>query len=262
MLPIANERGNNPNDPHKQDPLDFVVWQAQAPGEPAWQSPWGAGRPGWHIECSTMATSLLGNTVDIHGGGADLIFPHHESEIPQAEAATGQKPFVRFWMHTAMVRHEGEKMSKSLGNLVMANDLLNTYSPDALRYYLANHHYRETWSYSQAELEETGRLVSKLREAVGATDGNGPVLDPSAAVAAFRSAMDEDLNSLAALKVLQRLAAEITDAALAGHSVDEAQERLRTLGSVFGLRFDRQEPEGRVTDGWNRHRVRFTNAPL
>ncbi|HIC90325.1 MAG TPA: cysteine--tRNA ligase, partial [Anaerolineae bacterium] len=111
MLPIANERGNNPDDPHKRDPLDFVLWQAQAPGEPAWESPWGLGRPGWHIECSAMATRFLGEVVDIHGGGADLVFPHHESEIAQVECCSSQSPFVRFWMHTAMVRHEDEKMS-------------------------------------------------------------------------------------------------------------------------------------------------------
>jgi L-cysteine:1D-myo-inositol 2-amino-2-deoxy-alpha-D-glucopyranoside ligase len=115
MLPIANERGNDPNDPKKQDPLDFVLWQAQAPGEPAWTSPWGPGRPGWHIECSAMSTRYLGNTIDVHSGGGDLIFPHHECEIAQVEPITGQKPFVRTWMHMAMVRHLGEKMSKSLG---------------------------------------------------------------------------------------------------------------------------------------------------
>ncbi|MGD2178151.1 MAG: cysteine--tRNA ligase, partial [Anaerolineae bacterium] len=145
MLPIANERGNHPDDPRKRDPLDFVLWQAQAPGEPAWESPWGPGRPGWHIECSTMAMHYLGDSVDIHSGGADLAFPHHESEIAQAEAATRKRPYVRYWVHTAMVRHGGEKMSKSLGNLVMVNDLLQDWSPNALRVYLACHHYRQPW---------------------------------------------------------------------------------------------------------------------
>ncbi|MBC7292524.1 MAG: class I tRNA ligase family protein, partial [Thermoleophilia bacterium] len=129
MLRIANERGNNPNDPNKRDPLDFVLWQAQAPGEPAWDSPWGPGRPGWHIECTAMAIKFLGETVDIHSGGADLAFPHHESEIAQAECATGRKPFARFWMHSAMVRYQGEKMSKSLGNLIMVDKLLQKWSP-------------------------------------------------------------------------------------------------------------------------------------
>lgn len=128
MLPIANERGNNPDDPNKRDPLDFVLWQAAAPGEPTWDSPWGPGRPGWHIECTAMATRYLGKTIDIHGGGYDLIFPHHECEIAQAENATGVEPYVRTWMHVAMVNYEGEKMSKSLGNLVLASDLLRQYS--------------------------------------------------------------------------------------------------------------------------------------
>ncbi len=119
MLDVANERGNRPDDPHKRDPLDFVLWQAQAPGEPTWDSPWGPGRPGWHIECSVMSTRFLGPTLDFHGGGGDLVFPHHECEIAQAEALTGRSPFVRAWLHTAMVEHEGAKMSKSLGNLVM-----------------------------------------------------------------------------------------------------------------------------------------------
>jgi cysteinyl-tRNA synthetase len=120
MLAVANERGNVPDDPNKRDPLDFILWQAAKPGEPTWDSPWGAGRPGWHIECSAMSIQQLGETVDIHGGGADLIFPHHECEIAQSENATGVKPFARLWMHAAMVEYLGEKMSKSLGNLGIA----------------------------------------------------------------------------------------------------------------------------------------------
>ena len=143
MLPVANERGNRPDDPNKRDPLDFVLWQAQAPGEPAWESPWGPGRPGWHIECSVMSTHFLGKAIDLHGGGEDLVFPHHECEIAQAEPVTGHKPFVRVWLHTAMVEHEGAKMSKSLGNLVMVSDLLRRWPADTLRLYLGKHHYRQ-----------------------------------------------------------------------------------------------------------------------
>ncbi len=124
MLTIANERGNFPDDPHKKDPLDFVLWQAQAPGEPAWPSPWGPGRPGWHIECSAMSLRYLGEQLDIHGGGADLAFPHHTCEIAQSEHFTDKAPFSRFWMHTGMVHQDGEKMSKSLGNLTLVSDLL------------------------------------------------------------------------------------------------------------------------------------------
>jgi L-cysteine:1D-myo-inositol 2-amino-2-deoxy-alpha-D-glucopyranoside ligase len=166
MLPVANERGNNPGDPQKRDPLDFVLWQAQAPGEPAWPSPWGLGRPGWHIECSTMSTKFLGETIDFHSGGGDLIFPHHECEIAQIEPVTGKKPFVRFWLHAAMVHHDGAKMSKSLGNLVMVRDLLKTYSADALRIYLARHHYREVWSHSDSELSLAEEYSKKINQAL------------------------------------------------------------------------------------------------
>ena len=166
MLPVANERGNRPEDPNKRDPLDFVLWQAQAPGEPAWESSWGPGRPGWHIECSTMATKYLGKTVDIHGGGLDLCFPHHECEIAQVKPVLGQDPYVRYWMHTAMVGYQGEKMSKSLGNLVMVDKLMDTYSPDALRLYLGSHHYREAWSYDETELKKFQELANSLSQAV------------------------------------------------------------------------------------------------
>lgn len=131
MLSVANERGNFPDDKRKRDPLDFVLWQAQAPDEPAWSSPWGPGRPGWHIECSSMVIHYLGPQIDIHGGGADLAFPHHSCEIAQSEHATGKVPFVRYWMHTGMVYQGGEKMSKSLGNLTLVRELLKDVSPDA-----------------------------------------------------------------------------------------------------------------------------------
>src|SRR5919106_115564 len=166
MLPIANERGNNPDDPHKRHAIDFVLWQAQAPGEPAWESPWGPGRPGWHIECSTLAHEFLGETIDIHGGGTDLMFPHHDSEIAQSECTTGQEPFARWWFHTAMVQLAGRKISKSLGNLIMVQDLLPKYSPDAIRLFLAGHHYRHIWQYDPEELESAQRLAAMLHAAV------------------------------------------------------------------------------------------------
>ncbi len=257
MLSIANERGNRPDDPHKRDPLDFVLWQAQAPGEPAWDSPWGPGRPGWHIECSTMSTGLLGSTIDIHGGGADLIFPHHESEIAQAECATGYKPFVRFWLHTAMVYHDGDKMSKSLGNLVMARDLLKDWSPDALRLYLASHHYRKAWSYSPADLARAGQLAQRLKDAAMAANGDGPLLDPTSARSLFETVMDNDLDTPTALSVLEQLAEDIVAAAGVGQNVEAAQETLSSLGQVFGLRLLASEPEPRVVSGWGEHLKRF-----
>ena len=259
MLSVANERGNRPDDPHKQDPLDFVLWQAQAPGEPAWDSPWGPGRPGWHIECSTMATSLLGETIDIHGGGGDLIFPHHECEIAQAEGATGNHPFVRFWMHAAMVHHDGAKMSKSLGNLVMARDLLQDWSPDALRLYLASHHYRQPWSYDDRALAQAGRVARKLAEAVSVKGGQDPPLDIASFEAAFGEAMDNDLDTPGAVAGLEQLAERIIAAAGESRNVGEAQSGLQRMGQVIGLRLDRPEPEARVISGWNDHLARFVD---
>jgi len=267
MLPVANERGNKPDDPNKRDPLDFVLWQAQAPGEPAWDSPWGPGRPGWHIECSTMAGKFLGETVDIHAGGADLIFPHHESEIAQAEPLSG-RPFVRFWMHIAMVEHEGQKMSKSLGNLVMVRDLLEQWSPDALRLYLADHHYRSAWSYSETDLRAAQARADRLRDAAGGTAGSpeqeadasrlfsGVPLDPSAARIEFERAMEADLDASAALRALEGLAAYVLQAAKRDDSADEASQVLRELASVLGLRLG-LPPEPRVTQGWDLHLARF-----
>ncbi|MGH9116061.1 MAG: cysteine--tRNA ligase, partial [Acidimicrobiales bacterium] len=141
MLSLAAERGGKPEDPHKDDPLDFVLWQPSAPGEPAWDSLWGSGRPGWHVECSALALRELGETIDLHGGGSDLIFPHHECETAQSEAATGSR-FVRHWMHAGMVRLDGVKMSKSLGNLVFVHDLLKEWEGPAVRLAVLAHHYR------------------------------------------------------------------------------------------------------------------------
>ncbi len=148
----------------KKTPLDFVLWQAQAPGEPAWDSPWGPGRPGWHIECSSMSMHYLGEQIDIHGGGADLAFPHHTCEIAQSEHATGKAPFVRTWMHTGMVYQDGEKMSKSLGNLTLVSNLLKEYSADAIRIVLQSHHYRYPWECFPEDLKiaaETADLFDR-----------------------------------------------------------------------------------------------------
>lgn len=235
MLPIANQRGNIPDDPNKRDPLDFVLWQAAKPGEPSWDSPWGQGRPGWHIECSAMSQHYLGDTLDIHGGGGDLIFPHHECEIAQSEQYTGVRPFVRFWMHIAMVRHEGEKMSKSLGNLVMARDLLQTYSGDAIRAYLLSHHYRIAWEYEEAELSQAVQRVERYAAASHADPiAGGRPLDGTAYAERFAEAMDDDLDTPTALCVLDDLAQAIL--AAAGHQdLVGAQGTLRQLAGVLGL---------------------------
>ncbi|MGD2252780.1 MAG: cysteine--tRNA ligase [Anaerolineales bacterium] len=258
MLPIANQRGNNPDDPLKRHPLDFVLWQAQAPGEPAWESPWGPGRPGWHIECSTLATKYLGETVSIHCGGADLIFPHHESEIAQVEPLTREAPFVRFWMHVAMLHYQGEKMSKSLGNLIMVRDLLETWSPDAIRLHMAQHHYRSSWSYDPVELQRAAELADKLRAAATAPVITGDPLSPEEAEASFKRAMNHDLDTPAALHALERLADQILAAAAAEQGVGEAQAVLRNLTGVLGLRLDNRDPEPEVVNGWHAHAKRFT----
>lgn len=257
MLPIANERGNNPDDPNKRDPLDFVLWQAQAPGEPAWDSPWGPGRPGWHIECSTMSTCLLDDTVDIHMGGEDLIFPHHESEIAQVEPASGKKPFVKYWLHVAMVHHEGEKMSKSLGNLVMARDLLDTWPADALRLYLAFHHYREAWSYDQNRLEAAAQLAHKLKTAANAESGSSGVYNPKPPRHAFLEAMDDDLDTPGAISALSAMATEIMGAAVVTKDITAGQDTLRSLAGILGLTLDSGSAEDRVGDGWDRHLQQF-----
>jgi L-cysteine:1D-myo-inositol 2-amino-2-deoxy-alpha-D-glucopyranoside ligase len=258
MLEVANERGNRPDDPHKQHALDFVLWQAQVPGEPAWPSPWGPGRPGWHIECSTLAALHLGETVDLHGGGSDLIFPHHECEIAQAEPLLGPAPFVRHWFHTAMVRHQGEKMSKSLGNLVMVRDLLEHYPPDAIRLYLADHHYRRPWSFDEAALCRTAALAARVSAASSALGGaRAPAIDPARSRAAFAAALDDDLNTPAALRALTALADTVLEAAAQDRSIEAAQGEMRRLAAILGLRLEAGAPEERVRAGWAAHARAF-----
>jgi L-cysteine:1D-myo-inositol 2-amino-2-deoxy-alpha-D-glucopyranoside ligase len=235
MLPIANERGNTPNDPNKKDPLDFVLWQAAAPGEPTWESPWGPGRPGWHIECSAMATAYLGNTIDIHGGGGDLIFPHHECEIAQTENATGVEPFARYWMHIAMVEYQGEKMSKSLGNLVLARDLLDQYSSDAVRLYLHSHHYRTPWEFRDEEMVDAEQLASDLQEAAEFPGyGIEDEVDVSLYRERFFNAMEEDLDMPAAIDALREMA-QVILVAPEEEGVRDAQRTLRECAGILGL---------------------------
>jgi len=199
MLVLAAERGGNVDDPHKHDPLDFVLWQPSAPGEPSWESLWGPGRPGWHIECSALAMRELGTTIDLHGGGSDLIFPHHECEAAQSEAATGE-PFVRHWMHQAMVRMHGEKMSKSLGNLVFVSELRRHWDAPSVRLAVLRHHYRDTWEWNDEVMPEaTDRL--KRWQAAGSGDG-------STGVDQVRDALDADLDTPAALATLDEAADE------------------------------------------------------
>jgi L-cysteine:1D-myo-inositol 2-amino-2-deoxy-alpha-D-glucopyranoside ligase len=201
---LLAERGGDPDDPRKRHPLDFVVWQRSQPGEPFWESPWGAGRPGWHLECSAMTRRYLGTTLDLHGGGADLLYPHHESERAQSEAANGTR-FVRRWLHTGMVRHQGEKMSKSLGNLVFPRDLVRDHEPAAIRLALLAHHYRSSWEFDAEELKLAAERLDAWRRADGSLD------DPSAPSPPLPEPVDaalaRDLDTVAALGVVDELAA-------------------------------------------------------
>ena len=221
-------------DEAKEDPLDFVLWKAAKPGEPSWGSPWGAGRPGWHIECSVMSTCCLGETFDIHGGGPDLVFPHHENEIAQSEAATG-KLYANAWMHAGAVRVDGEKMSKSLGNFFTIREVLEKYQPEVVRYLLVSSHYRSPINYSEDSLKEAKgaleRFYTALRGLPEASAEGGDTF-----VARFGEAMDDDFNSPEACAVLFEMVREINrlrDTDMQAASGLAAQ--LKALASVLGI---------------------------
>jgi L-cysteine:1D-myo-inositol 2-amino-2-deoxy-alpha-D-glucopyranoside ligase len=197
MIELARKRGGQVDDPHKRNPLDFVLWHPSAPDEPSWDTMWGPGRPGWHIECSALALRELGTTIDLHGGGADLIFPHHECERAQSEAATGE-PFVTHWMHTALIAKDGEKMSKSLGNLVFVDKLRTEYEPMAIRLALIEHHYRTEWEWDTELMPRNAARLSAWRSAA---DGpHGDVLDE------VRRCLDDDLDSPGAVAAVDAAA--------------------------------------------------------
>lgn len=221
--------------PGPRDPLDFLLWQAEAPGEPSWASPWGKGRPGWHIECSAMSAQALGPSIDVHGGGSDLIYPHHESEIAQSESATGVHPFVRIWAHVGMLRYQGEKMSKSLGNMVFASTLLESYSADAVRLALYSHHYRESWEYTDETIVAAARQATHLREAATARGGAGAEIDCSALAARALAAIDDDLNLPESVHTLVMLADEILTGASGGGGISGAQRDLRRISGILGV---------------------------
>jgi L-cysteine:1D-myo-inositol 2-amino-2-deoxy-alpha-D-glucopyranoside ligase len=244
MVARLREERFDPDDPRKEHPLDILMWQAAAPGEPTWDSPWGPGRPGWHIECTAMALRHLGTTIDVHGGGEDLLFSHHESERAQAESYTGVQPFVRFWVYAGTVYHGAEKMSKSLRNLVLIRELLQPYPADAIRLYLAREHYRTHLTYDEAALDEAAGLVERLRRAATrSAPGDGP---PGARVAAllpasddhrarFEAAMDADLDTPGAVDALRDLAAEVERGGERPETIARAA-LLDELAGVLGLR--------------------------
>ena len=220
----------------KEHPMDFALWKAAKPGEPWWESPWGRGRPGWHIECSAMSLKYLGDTLDIHGGGQDLIFPHHENEIAQAEAFTGVAPFVKYWLHNGLMQLGEEKMSKSLGNLITVKEALERYSADAIRLFVVSSHYRSPLTYSEEGLEASHRGAVRLRLAAHRQGGDGTAaIDVSVYRQRFTDAMDDDFNTAQAIAALFDLATEINRAADEGHSVEEAQKEMIELVGILGL---------------------------
>lgn len=223
---------------HKRNPFDFVLWKPSKDGEPAWESPWGAGRPGWHIECSAMSVSELGPSFDIHGGGEDLLFPHHENEIAQSECATGHH-FANYWVHNGFVTIKNEKMSKSLNNFVTVAEILKKYSGEALRFYLLKTHYRKPLHFSMADLESSWQALKRLHHTLEEFDTNHPVPDHPVfqeIETRFSKAMNDNFNAAEAIGVLFDLNKEI-------HAHQSGSSLLLQLGQVLGLFFTTQEED-------------------
>ena len=232
----------------KEYPLDFALWKAAKPGEPFWPSPWGQGRPGWHIECRAMALKYLGKTLDIHGGGQDLIFPHHENEITQSESFTGVEPFVRHWLHNGLLQLGENKMSKSLGNLITVKQALGQFSPDALRLFILSSHYRSPLTYSEEIVRASESGMQRLRQAV--RDGGkagGKSLDAGPYRGRFTASMDDDFNTAQALAALFELAREINRGREEKCDVAASQNSLREMAGVLG--FTLEEPIKPQLDG-------------
>jgi cysteinyl-tRNA synthetase len=230
MVLISKERGGDPSDVLKINPLDFILWQKTKIGEPFWQSPWGKGRPGWHIECSAMINTYLGKQIDIHGGGRDLVFPHHESEIAQSESYAGKSPFVKYWMHTSMVIFEGEKMSKSLGNMVMVSDLSKKFSANTIRFLLLSHHYKEPWEFDYSEIEEAQKKISMIEKILDKkSDGESDI----SLWNECESFLDNDLDTPKALDLIFKTAEKINSGNAKQGAVNFVKKGLEVLGFYF-----------------------------
>ena len=231
-------------DEDKEHPMDFFLWKASKPDEPSWDSPWGQGRPGWHIECSAMSLKYLGETLDIHGGGQDLIFPHHENEIAQSESFTGTKPFVKYWLHNGLMQMGEDKMSKSLGNLITIREALEKYSADAIRIFILSSYYRNPLTYSEEALEAAERGAQRLRQAASGI-GGGKQQDSSTNAASYRhrfiEVMDDDLATPQALATLFDLAREINRGEESGMDTSQTRQTLIELTDILGLTLE--EPE-------------------
>lgn len=236
-------------DPRKEHPMDFALWKAAKPSEPSWDSPWGQGRPGWHIECSAMAIEFLGEQIDIHGGGQDVLFPHHENEIAQSESYTGKVPFAKYWVHNGLLRpsEEEEKMTRHLANFVSCQEALERYSPDAIRLFILSSHYRSSLTWSEEGVLAAERGGERLRAALRPPFEEDGQASPELAQEveerhqAFQEAMDDDLNTAQALATLFDLARSINQARDEGagdKTLFAAQETLRELASVLGLKLE------------------------
>tara|TARA_B100000686_G_scaffold280986_1_gene302445 strand:- start:989 stop:2347 length:1359 start_codon:yes stop_codon:yes gene_type:complete len=219
----------------KENPADFALWKSQKPGEPAWDSPWGQGRPGWHIECTAMSLTYLNNKIDIHGGGQDLVFPHHENEIAQSESYTGVEPFARYWMHNGTLGYGEEKMSKSLGNVFSIGEALQVFSSDALRMFFLSSHYRTPLVFSNESVEGQQRAIERLKSAVASNSGEGEILKTNPYRERFEAAMDEDFNTPIAFSVIFDLARDINRESSNGLNVNPAQDLLSELAKVLGI---------------------------
>ena len=229
----------------KEDPRDFALWKSQKPDEPAWSSPWGAGRPGWHIECSAMSMRYLNEGVDIHGGGQDLIFPHHENEIAQSESYSQQKPFARFWLHNGLLSINEDKMSKSIGNVITVGEALERFSPLALRLFFLSSHYRNPLVFSDQNIQAQERAIERIRNAATnrSQHTNGEVLDASEFERTFIDAMDDDLNTPRALAAVFDLSREINRASEQGKDVTASQDTLRELVGILGIDLESQSSD-------------------
>jgi cysteinyl-tRNA synthetase len=235
MADELTKTGDPADDPLKEAPVDFQLWQAAKPGEPTWPSPWGPGRPGWHIECSAMSIRYLGETLDIHGGGGDLVYPHHESEIAQSECWTGQRPFARIWMHAGMLRMDGEKMSKSLGNMVFVHDLVKQFTPEALRLFLSGVRYRDVLEWDPDKVAACEKVVTLLQTAASMQHpvhdesqphrSSGTPVDPEPFRQRFVAALEDDLNTPVAIVAGRQDA----------RPVSHARQDLRVLAEILGV---------------------------
>jgi len=226
----------------KEDPMDFALWKEAKPGEPSWDSPWGKGRPGWHIECSAMSMKFLGEQIDIHGGGQDVVFPHHENEIAQSESYTGKKPFVKHWLHNGLLQLGSEKMSKSLGNLITIRDALKKYTPDGLRIFILSSYYRTPLTYTQEAMDAAQTGAERLQRTVAKeSTGKGAPLDAKFYRDRFVEAMDDDFNTPQAIAALFDLARDINRAEEDGKAAGQARRTLIELGGVLGLTFKTRE---------------------